>query len=820
MPVSIKIPKTLVSALYPNGALEMQGDAELTHIKKVAKQLIERAISEGLSPSTVILESEHDYVGHMTINILPKYNRKLIFYSKEMEQSAAFVALGFLSSAMNQDWHLSFCKVEDSALTKYTSALRYDERVEQGRFYSYIDDCVSQNKVGLVEASTGVGKTLAILASANESAGSSCTSIIATNTVNNMMVYLSDYESLLKAGVVMAPIYILLGRRNFVSVARLRQWAESDNGRVVVEDVDRWLDAGGRTPEDGDWVPSYTVESLISVCPEVIASEISLSNHTDLDDEGAISYAAQFTSAFASQSAILLVSHSLLCIDIRMRLLRHGLEGDVALSLQEMGERVDLSYRKYVDAGVESKAELLDDYLSLSRSYRESKMAAIESTCTSILPNYDNLYVDEGHLLENAMANAISGTVSLRSLLRDVQIACESGRFPKSRLKEATALVEQLVNSCAEGGAESVWLSEATYGVNSLILRLCETLSGVRTKKGNESWLDDVAELRRAVSTKNRNQVSVVEFSPVRAYPRVKVGEIDTGRYFKAMWARVRSAVIVSATLYIKRYNAYSGVYMKSLLSIDDIRLGEYPPVHAGWIKETVSCVHIPSDNSVNSASLMPVGKQFKGTIEEVLAAKEIWCQNISQRIEAAYYKSAGGVLVLMTSYEELAMLLKHLSTSIPLVYASSDNTLSEQKAEFISMTKAGKKPLWLSLGGAWVGMDVSGKDIGLEKGRVPIEDNVLTTLIIAKIPFGVNQSLTHRMRAIRKGKGGDVELMDTLMRLKQGLGRLVRLENQPKNREIYLLDARFAHPRYRGYLSPVKALFETYPHVEYLRED
>lgn len=820
MPVSIKVPKTLVSSLYPGEEFDGFDDAQLTHIKSVAKQLIERAIAGELLPSTVNMETEHDYVGHMTINVLPKYNRTLITYSKEKQQPVGAIALSVLVSAINQDWHLEYCKTRKTSLAAYVEALGYDSRDEQERFYSYVDDVVAESKVGLIEASTGVGKTLAILASANESSRSSSVSVIATNTISNMMAYLSDYEALRRAGVDLSPIFILLGRQNFVSVARLMAWVEGDGRRVSIDDVERWIADGGRTQEDGEAVPSFTLESLMRVCPEVVPSEVQLTVYESSLDEGAKSYAAQFTKAFSATSGILLVSHMMLCLDMRMRLLRHGLDGDVALTLDAFAKRVDDAYRAYVDRGASDGVELLDNYLSLSRSFRETRMAAIDESCVSLLPNYTYLYVDEGHLLESAMASVVSVSVSLKSLLRDVSAACERGLFPRVRLKEASSLVDRLVGLGDVGESGTVMLTNSTHEANAIIVRLCETLTGARAKKGNEAWLEQVAHLRRSVSFNQKGRLSLLEFSPVRAYPRVSVGEVDCSRYFKSMWARVKSAIVVSATLYIKRYNAYSCAYMRRLLSIDDIRLGEYPPVHAKWIKTTVKTVYVPAKFNEKDSSLMPVGRQFRGTEDELMFAKEVWCRALSERILHAYDKAAGGVLVLMTSYEELALLVSFLPPSIPIVYASSDNTLSEQKAEFVRLSKLGQKPLWVSLGGAWVGMDVSGRDVGLTKEQVPELDNVLTTLVIAKIPFGLNKTLSHSIRAVRDTYQGDVELMDTLMRLKQGLGRLVRLENQPKNREIYLLDARFTHPRYRGFLAPVKALFETYPHVEYLESE
>lgn len=816
MPVSIKIPKTLTNAIYKNIDFENYSEDQISQLKKVSKTLIEKSIRQGLKPCTVIMETEHDFVGHITINILPKYNRQIIVYSKEMSKTSASIALGLLVSAINQDWHLDFCDVENSVLEDYLNAIGYQSRKEQARFYSYVDDSVESSKVSLIEASTGVGKTLSILVNANEKAKAGCISAIATNSINNMRSYLSDYNLLKEKGIGLAPIHIMLGRQNFVSISRLNSWLEHNNCPLDRKNVEQWIKRGGRNNEDCEAIPSYTIESLKQKCPELIDNEVALKTTCPHDDLGAVQYTQQFKDAFDADNCIMLISHAMLCIDIRMRLLRHGLEGDVALSIKEFGKLVEKAYKEYQECSDDDKPKKLDHYLEISRSFRESKMAAIDEFGTSLLPNYEHLYVDEGHLLENAMANAISTNISIKGLMRDVEMSAANGTFPSNRAKDASRIVGEIIKLSHNIDSESIMLSPDTYNINALIMQLCETLSGARNKKGNEDWLEIVSILRRSVNFVYKQQnMAILEFSPVRAYPSINTGEINCSRYFKHMWARLRSATIVSATLYIKRYNAYSCSYMQRLLSVDSDRLGEYPPVQARWIKDTVKTVYLPCEKGGSDPSLMPVGRQFQGDADDIFVAKSRWAESLSKRVSDAYQRAAGGTLVLMTSYAEVTMMVKHIPPHIPLVFANSNTTLDEQKQEFIELSKQGKKPLWVALGNAWVGMDVSGKDIGLTSDMIGEHDNVLTTLIIAKIPFGINRSLSHKIRSIKEMRPGDSELMDTLMRLKQGLGRLVRLEGQPKNREIYLLDGRYNHPRYRGYMAPIRALFESYPNSE-----
>ena len=124
--------------------------------------------------------------------------------------------------------------------------------------------------------------------------------------------------------------------------------------------------------------------------------------------------------------------------------------------------------------------------------------------------------------------------------------------------------------------------------------------------------------------------------------------------------------------------------------------------------------------------------------------------------------------------------------------------SLQRQSSDFISLQLSGKKALWLSVGGAWTGLDVGGHDpmerlLGLP--QIPAsQDNLLTDLIIPRLPFGTNNSITH-LRRIAMGGGVPWDILDAAFRMLQGLGRLVRRKGLPQNRRIWILDGRLDEP-------------------------
>lgn len=193
------------------------------------------------------------------------------------------------------------------------------------------------------------------------------------------------------------------------------------------------------------------------------------------------------------------------------------------------------------------------------------------------------------------------------------------------------------------------------------------------------------------------------------------------------------------------------------------------------------------------------------------------WTEEVADAIADINKTAVGGTLVLMTSYQSLHQVAHLLAGRIAsLVQASTKTSLSQQLALFIDYAQAGRKPVWLALGGAWTGLDVNGANYDIKK---PTEDNLITDLVIPRIPFGLNKSLTqlHRM-SIQSAVPWD--LLDAAMRFKQGIGRLVRREGLPNNRRIFVLDGRLNDPRFSNYLLPIRQVMDIYPTMAYPARD
>jgi CRISPR type IV-associated DEAD/DEAH-box helicase Csf4 len=200
---------------------------------------------------------------------------------------------------------------------------------------------------------------------------------------------------------------------------------------------------------------------------------------------------------------------------------------------------------------------------------------------------------------------------------------------------------------------------------------------------------------------------------------------------------------------------------------------------------------------------------QGKRTAKERESAESQWHQDLAEEVHKIWDSAAGGVLVLCTSYATVGALHALLSSDSPLssglVKAVSRVSVGSQAKEFLTHSRDGRKPLWLAVGSAWTGVDIGGHSPWEQLFGEPLKpelDNVLTDLVIPRLPYGTNQSLSHLWR-VRNNPNVPWDLLDASLRFKQALGRLVRREGLPANRRIHVLDARMGDPVQKPRLVP-----------------
>lgn len=444
------------------------------------------------------------------------------------------------------------------------------------------------------------------------------------------------------------------------------------------------------------------------------------------------------------------------------------------------------------------------------------------------LPPFSFLMVDEAHQLESAMASASASYLSLRELLRAAEY-CHSEGLGISAAKVAAlkAGLERLQSVSLFAKGETIVLSENTLVGEQLRTVLTEIHDACCIGRVRRSELPMDAHrhlrdieygkivLKAAINNRAVNQHALVKFSPVRTYPQLYVGAGRVDGLLAHLWGSVTGAACVSATLLLPKPGGYSSHHHRKLLNIPDGRFQDYAPIAPQWLREAITGVHLPSED----VRLCPPSRGDKLSASAMEAAEADWLAAVADRVGKIHDEAVGGVLVLMTSYHSIGVISGLLPAHLRSlsVFGTADATLAEQSIAFMKMREAGKRPIWFATGGAWTGLDIGGHE-PMERllGKAPLpseQDNVLTEVVIPRLPFGLNKSVTHEYR-IRHDPATPWEIIDMLFRLKQGVGRLVRRSGLPRNRRIHLLDARVHRPNFRMISERVRSLFAQYPLV------
>jgi ATP-dependent DNA helicase DinG len=351
-----------------------------------------------------------------------------------------------------------------------------------------------------------------------------------------------------------------------------------------------------------------------------------------------------------------------------------------------------------------------------------------------LLPHrIDRLIVDEAHLLEQAFASIFAGSVHLRALRRR---ASEFAQKPKAAADALDAL-EREVGKVAAGGDVTGRLTDFPELAHAA--GLAEAALAGRGRDGERQLRADV-EVLHAIALGGPGMVQA-SLTPVRRYAVLTAGRDNLESIFTALWGRVGGAVLVSATLYGADDRAAS---LRVALDVPAARFVTAPPVIPAWISAPVV-----------------LAQPVLGVAPDDSAA---WLDALAALVRKEAAAARGGVLVLLTSYTAVDGLAARLLELGERLIAQGGDLPGPVCVERFRVVD---RPVWLGVGYAWTGVDLS------DKSRPAAEDRLLETLIMPRVPFGTNRTLTHQRRV--KRLGFPVEVATAAVMFRQGLGRLVR---------------------------------------------
>ncbi len=875
----VNLPASICRTLLPNWSGGGASEVELGMLRAGCRDLLQHLLLDntGASVGTVgDLPDHKDPGARFNLSLRAAEDKAVRRLARERQWADGDAVVALVQAALSAGLRPTAATEGQDPLVCYRRPLGLGRRAEQSALAQYLLLSLTGRAIGMVEGATGLGKTLALLAVASEHLGPRGAGrvLIAVPTLQILRDYMALYQQMLTKGSPVPAARAIVGRQEFVCASALASLLEEedigrqDGGRAEapaplagwvaaggdLDMVRRWLATGGAPPADAPLRSPWLSESLLAIAPDFPVDLVRLHPGVDAQDRGAVAYTAQFSRDDGEREVkeIVLCTHAMVAVDIRRRWLGASAteEGKAASSArqQAMQEAQRDRLRTTNPAAPPASEDSTARHLAAGLLMRDAFVAELDalariarSADIGMLPPFQSALIDEAHLFESNVANALAHTVSLYSYRRHLTHLARAKLLPASAIRGPLRAFEVLRKhvetlDTADGGdidlldtgpsSDTVraLLAEISAPVIDRRARLAKAANQDRNPASAAAIRDTLQQadaitlaLRARTNTQMRARL---QFSPVLGYPQLAVGRASVRADLELFWGTLDAAACVSATLYLTRGdNTESAGYMQGILSIPPSRMREFPTVTPGWVRAPVTALWIPESVKGTSATssdrlwLRPPSRRDKLEPADRARWEDEWLDEVAEVIGSIYAGNAGGVapaaggtLVLCTSYVTVEGLARRLvERGSAVLSAQRQRSLSHQRAEFFA--RRAERPIWLAVGGAWTGLDVNGDAIGLKAE----EDNLITELVIPRLPFGTNRSLTHQTR-MERTPGMPWDLLDAAMRTKQGLGRPIRREGLPHNRRFWILDGRLNDDDFAEYLAPIRRLLVRYP--------
>ena len=655
---------------------------------------------------------------------------------------------------------------------------RYEDRPSQRAMAARIAQMYTNGGIGLLEAGTGVGKSLGYLVPALRwAARNRERTIVSTNTINLQEQLVGKDLPFLKAALGDQPVRfaLLKGWRNYLCLSRLEtaQTAEAtlfdDGMRGEIEQVTAWASK----TKDGS-LADLPTPPRSEVWDEVAAEPDLCQRFQCKHFEKCFVFRAR---RIAAEADVIVVNHHLLLSDVAVRRMSnnwddaavlpayarlvvdegHHLE-DAAAShlgvtvtrqgLQRLFARLERRGRGLLPSLVSKLSGIRDLMSTASADLLEERLAPAVRTArdraAKLFDLLDTLLDESGTpvlRLTDAFAAHRIWDAGLRVEMQDtcgeIAIIRNGLQMVRERMESSTKLVEEAGSLLAEVRAVVRRLDHASDALR-------ETLNpavGAKTVR----WLE----------RKGRERSVAATSVPLDLAPVLR----------EDLFRRLKTAVVTSATL------ATDGnfTFLRNRLGLNDEELEPATAVFPSpFHYEEQALLAIPTDAPLpNSAPA---------------AHTDFVLQAILDLAEA----SDGGLFVLLTSHKDVRLIAAELRARDfekrwPLLVHGESS-----RDSLLSRFRDSSSAVLLGTASFWEGVDVPGR--------------ALRGLVISKLPFKVpTEPLTAAHCEAIERAGGDAfaeyMLPHAALRLKQGFGRLIR--SSTDSGVVVIADARVIRMQY-----------------------
>jgi ATP-dependent DNA helicase DinG len=686
----------------------------------------------------------------------------------------------------------------------------YEDRAGQREMLRMVTRGYNEGGVSLVEAGTGIGKSLAYLVPAAAWARANRErTIVATATLNLQEQLVEKdlplVETVLGTGVRWA---LVKGRGNYVSIRRAYLAAESapslfeEDRSGEIDALLEWMDTttdGSRAdlpfvPSDETWeeVRSDPDICLRARCPHFQQCFYQASRRR------------------AAAAEVLVANHHLLFTDLSVRMASGNFTDSAVLPPYRhlvLDEAHNVEDAATAHLGVEATRRGL--FRSLARLDRNGRgvLSAIQ----------DQLGGDPERGAAKAHRSRIEERI--RPALDEARSGLSLFMDDLEPLAPTTGEPVRLGVGSAEEPLMRAGLRERYDTVMTGFLDLERRIAELRSRiEMDSAWAEsldgrllDLRSSERRLETARRalrlalnppaDAPEFVRWMELRRTGRRKTGNlalaaapVEVGRLLReGMFERLESGVLTSATLTTRgRFD-----FMRQRLGLETGRQTDDPDL-APQYDEVETPAQTDDDDDVLSVveaafpSPFDFGRQtlfcVPTDLPDAAASHDEFQEASARAVESLARLTEGGLFVLFTSHgavRRVAALLRRQGLPWPL-FVHGEAQRARLLGDFI---EAGDGIL-LGTASFWEGVDVPG--------------HPLRGLVIQKLPFRVpTEPITEaRVEALERHGGNafwDFMLPHAALRLKQGFGRLVR--SRDDRGAVVLLDDRILRKRYGRYL-------------------
>ena len=646
----------------------------------------------------------------------------------------------------------------------------FEIREEQLEFIKYWEKAIKKDKITLIDAPTGIGKTFAYLYPIIERIVSNVNTddfktIIATSTIN-LQEQIYDKDIPLLRGIFDGDfsVKLLKGRGNYLCKRKAMQFLKDNNDVKLTTTLLKWMNntTNGEYQELENKFPLYfwrQIESSSSTCLNRACEHYKSCSF--------------FNARLEAEAAdILIVNHHLFITDVTKK--DHPfIEKADAVIIDEAHNFIPTI--ESILTSIASRLEIKYQLINLKDLLKTKKFL-------DFFENESDDYIDDINEIKNHLNVFEQETERYFTALEELFV--EKGQFNLNSEKLDRSLIERFY----------IFLEEYIEEVN--LIRL--PLSKFDLKL--EEFTDDISERREQFFKPYKISFStVVDFLEELKFILKEQLYDKKDSFITAKWVDVRDNNIVFNALDLSDSNNLSKeiipVNKPFLLTSATLSLN-------GGFNNIKRPLGIDNDESLDVFLDSPfdLKNQMSISVSDLYYTYQDkkYYDDLNDSLLQILVK--GHALVLFASYYDMNLIYKKFKKVFSKTHKEINLYIQGKefsRTELIDIFKSEKNSILFGTRSFWEGIDIKGSK--------------LTTVVITKLPFkSVNDPILYSKDKLLKqeGKNPFFELMlpEMILTLKQGIGRLIRSKDDVG--QVYILDKRF---KKSGYSNLILREFQRY---------